>query len=391
MPDRESPNPQTPDPPSFEIGPIRPPSEAGSLLLRLTRNCPWNRCAFCNTYRGEKYSRRKTEEVLRDVATARAVADEIRSLSMSVGEAGGIGESTAAALRRRPALAEVHGNVANFLLNGSLTVFLQDADPHPGPMVETAGILRAVREAFPSVERVTTYCRSKTAARLGAETFRVLKAAGLDRVHIGMESGSDAVLSLVRKGAAAEDHVRGGCAAKEAGLELSEYWMPGLGGLAMTEEHARASAEAINRIGPDFVRLRTLAVVSGADLPGEVEAGRFERLGEDGTVREIRDFVNRLDVPLRLESDHVLNLLEEVRGDLPADRDAVLALLDGYLALPEPERVRFCIGRRLGAFRRLGDLHGPMRPRVEKAVERLGVKTSREADEVVGDMMARFV
>jgi hypothetical protein len=378
-------------PAAYEIGPIRPPSEAGSLLLRLTRNCPWNRCAFCQTYRGEKYGRRPVEEALRDVATAAAVADEIRAVSRNLGEGGQVGGLTGSALARNPALSEVHGNVANFLANGGRTVFLQDADPLAGPPEDTARVLRALRGAFPSLERVTAYCRSKTAARLGPETFKALREAGLDRVHTGMESGSDAVLALASKGATAEDHVRGGRAVKAAGLELSEYWMPGLGGRALSAEHSRASAETVNRIGPDFVRLRSLAVVSGADLLAEVEAGRFERLGDDETVAEIRDFVQRLEVPVRLESDHILNLLEEVQGNLPAENPGVLALLDSYLALPEAERILFRVGRRLGLFRRLRDREGPMRARAEKAVERLGISNSREADEIVWDLMTRFV
>jgi len=42
---------------NFEVGVYRPPSEGGSfsLLLRITRNCPWNRCAFCNMYKTEKF------------------------------------------------------------------------------------------------------------------------------------------------------------------------------------------------------------------------------------------------------------------------------------------------------------------------------------------------
>ncbi|MCU0722105.1 MAG: radical SAM protein [Planctomycetes bacterium] len=385
--------PDAPDPASvpYEVGPIRPPSEAGSLLLRLTRNCPWNRCAFCHTYRGEKYGRRPPAEVLRDVAAAKAAAGELQSLSWEAGEGGELGAATIARLRERFPFSEAHAVVANFLLHGGRTAFLQDADPLAGPPEDTVAILRALRAAFPSLERVTTYCRSKTSARLGPATFRSLKEAGLDRVHTGMESGSDAVLELARKGATAEDHARGGLAVKEGGLELSEYWMPGLGGKALSAEHSRASAELVNRVRPDFVRLRTLAVVGAADLWAEVEARRFERLGDDEAVREIRDFVARIEAPVRLESDHVLNLLEELRGDLPGERDRLLGLCDAYLALPEPERVLFRIGRRLGAFRRLSDLAGTLRPRVEAAVRSLGIRGSREADETVWEMMAGFV
>jgi len=375
----------------FEQGPIRPPSEAQSLLIRLTRNCPWNRCAFCHTYRGEKYSRRRADEVKEDIALAKAASDDIRSLSSSLGEGGEVGERTIESLRFNPALGQAHWSVANFLFHGGRTAFIQDADPLAGPLEDSAEVLRALREAFPDIERVTAYCRSRTASRLGAEGFKTLREAGLDRVHIGMESGSDEVLEFISKGVDAEAHISGGRAVKEAGCELSEYVMPGLGGKRWTEAHARESARVLNRIGPDFVRLRTLAVIATADLDEAVREGRFERLGEDGIVREIRTLVSQLEVPTRLESDHVLNLLEEVQGDLPGDREAILSSIDAYLALPDAERIHFRIGRRACLYRRLGDMDGPLRARVENIVRSAGITTEEEADDAIWDIMKRFV
>ncbi len=376
---------------SFEQGPIRPPSEAGSLLIRLTRNCPWNRCAFCHTYRGETYSRRRAPEVKADIDRAAEAARSLQDLSRRLGEGGEPGPATVSALQRNPALTPAEVSVANFLLNGGRTAFLQDADPLAGPVEESAEVLRHLRKRFPSVRRVTTYCRSRTAARLGPEAFRTLKEAGLDRVHIGMESGSDAVLAFIRKGVTAEQHVAGGRAVKEAGLELSEYVMPGLGGVRWTEEHARESAAAVNRIGPDFVRLRTLAVIPTADLEREVREGRLEPLGEDDTVREIRALVEGIETETRLESDHILNLLEEVQGDLPADKDRILGVIDAYLALPEEERVHFRIGRRSCAYRTLQDRNGPLRPRVDKILEALDIRSAKDADEAIREMVKRFV
>ena len=49
---------------SFETGPIRPPSEAGSYLIRLTRGCPWNKCKFCRSYRRHKFEIRDVAEVV---------------------------------------------------------------------------------------------------------------------------------------------------------------------------------------------------------------------------------------------------------------------------------------------------------------------------------------
>jgi len=54
----------------YEQGPIRPPSEAHSLLIRVTRNCPWNQCAFCPVYKDHKFQRRSVEEVKGDIVRA---------------------------------------------------------------------------------------------------------------------------------------------------------------------------------------------------------------------------------------------------------------------------------------------------------------------------------
>ena len=61
----------------FEQGPIRPPSEAGSLLIRITRNCPWNRCTFCPVYKGTKFSLRPVEHVLKDIDKVHSYVESI--------------------------------------------------------------------------------------------------------------------------------------------------------------------------------------------------------------------------------------------------------------------------------------------------------------------------
>ncbi|MHC4861602.1 MAG: radical SAM protein, partial [Planctomycetota bacterium] len=303
----------------FELGPIRPPSEAMSLLVRVSRNCPWNRCAFCPVYKGAKYSKRSVAEVHADL----------------------------------DALRRLHGDTPR-------TVFLQDADPlltRPDDLVE---IVEGVRERFPKVRRITTYARSRTLARRTLEELTALREAGLDRVHVGLESGSDRVLALVKKGATREDHIEAGRKALAAGFELSEYVMPGLGGRALTDEHADETASAIAAIEPDFVRLRTTAVAPGSPLAEMEESGDWEPLTEVETVAEIRRFFAGLDgVTTRIESDHSLNLLMELRGDLPDDHEDLLALLDHFLALPDSEQTLFILGRRMGHMLRLAHLERP--------------------------------
>ncbi|MEN8148680.1 MAG: radical SAM protein [Planctomycetota bacterium] len=304
----------------FELGPIRPPSEARSLLVRVSRNCPWNRCAFCSVYKeSEGYSRRTVDEILADL----------------------------------DAMKRVHGN-------GPRTAFLQDADPLLMKPDDMVAVLEGLLERFPDVERVTTYARSKTLARRSMEDLRRIREAGLDRVHVGLESGCDAVLDLVSKGATREEQITAGLRAREAGFELSEYVMPGLGGRDLSAEHADDTASAIAAISPDYVRLRTTAVIPGTPLADLETQGRWSAPGEIETVVEIRRFLAGLaGVETRLESDHALNLLMDLRGDLPADHGSLLALCDGVIDLSAEDRILFVLGRRAGRLRRAADLDDP--------------------------------
>lgn len=342
----------------FEQGPIRPPSEARSLLIRVTRNCPWNKCAFCHTYRGTAFSLRSVEEIKEEITRIREIADQIRAWSWREGDGGRITDRLVNRIfDRGDGIDEGCRSVAAWLYFGAGSVFLQDANSLIMKTDDLVEVLTFIRAQFPSVQRITTYARSHTAARRSVADFRKLGAAGLTRVHIGMESGYDPLLAFIRKGATAADHVAGGQRIVAAGLSLSEYVIPGLGGRRWSREHADATAEAINRINPEFVRLRTLHVVPGTDLYDLMTQGEFEPLGDEDILREIRRFIEGLTVVgTTLVSDHVLNLLEELEGRLPEDRERLLGTVDRYFGLSDEERRIFRLGRRRGLYRRLDDL-----------------------------------
>ncbi len=343
---------------SFEQGPIRPPSEARSLLVRVTRNCPWNKCAFCNSYRDTAFSLRTVEEVRNDIRAAGEIAAEIRSLSWQMGEGGRV---TADVINRiwNPdgPYSDGFRSVGAWLYYGGESVFLQDANSLIVKTADLVEILHFVKETFPHVTRITSYCRSKTAARKSVEELKSLREAGLSRIHIGMESGYDPLLAFIRKGTTAAEHVEGGKRIVAAGISLSEYVIPGLGGTRWSKEHAEETARTINQINPDFIRLRSLHVVRGTDLDGLMRSGAFSPLGDEDVVREIRRFIECLEgVESTLVSDHILNLLEELEGKLPEDRERLLDAIDRYFALPPTDRLIFRIGRRRGLYRKLDDL-----------------------------------
>jgi radical SAM superfamily enzyme YgiQ (UPF0313 family) len=336
---------------SFEQGPIRPPSEARSLLVRVSRNCPWNRCVFCPAYKGEKFERRTVAEVLKDL----------------------------------DALKDYHGDWPR-------SAFLQDADPlttKPDDLVE---ILKGLRERFPRVERITTYARTQTLRRKPLEDLRRVREAGLDRVHVGLESGSDRVLELIRKGVTQEDHILAGARAKEAGFELSLYVMPGVGGAALTDEHADETARTLAAIEPHFTRLRTASAVRGTPLFEMQERGEWEPLDETETVREIRRMLVGLEgVRTRLESDHVFNLLMHLRGDLPEDHDRLLAHCDAYLDLSKTDRRLFVLGRRTGRLARVEQLDLPgVREELTGLLEQLN-EAGHDLDAVAAELRRQIL
>ena len=342
----------------FEQGPIRPPSEASSLLLRLTRNCPWNRCAFCSTYKDERFSMRSVEEIKQDIDNMGAIADRLREFSVQEGEGGVISEKIARLVfARHPFYDEYDRTVALWLYRGGETIFLQDADSLVMKTDDVAEILHYIRHVFPSVRRITTYCRSHTAARKTIEELKILKDAGLERIHVGLESGSDTVLKIIRKGASAEEHITAGTNIMAAGLSLSEYIIPGLGGTIHSRQHARETARVINAINPDFVRLRTLHVVDGTPLIDMMQSGEFQPPGDEDIVKEIREFIECLEgINSTIVSDHILNLLEEIEGAMPKDKEKMLAVIDRYFSLSAKERLIFRLGRRRGIYRTLDDL-----------------------------------
>ncbi len=341
-----------------EQGPIRPPSEATSLLIRVSRNCPWNKCAFCHSYRGTKFELRSVDDVKKDIQMMKDIADNIIGLSWQLGEGG---------IVTRNVLRHVYNSedfyheniysVAAWLYYGGENVFLQDANSLILKTNDLLSILGFLKEKFPDVQRITSYCRSHTAARKSVAEFEQLRNAGLSRIHIGMESGSDEVLALINKGVTAGDHIKAGLNVRTSGIELSEYVMPGLGGEKFTRQHALETAGVMNAVNPDFIRLRTLHVVPGTDLDGLMEKGEFIPLHDDDILREIKLFIENLDVRgTYLASDHILNLLEELEGTFPEDKQKMLAAIEKYFELSPAERQIFRLGRRSGSLRKLDDL-----------------------------------
>ena len=363
----------------YEQGPIRPPSEAGSLLLRVTRNCPWNRCKFCPVYKGAEFSVRPTDHVLRDID---AVYRAMQTLS---GEA----EARPSEGLDDPGAWQA---AAHWRSHGRHSVFLQDADSLVIPPAAMVAILEHLAAKFPGVPRVTSYARSGTVAHLDLHELQAIRAAGLNRLHLGLESGANEVLRRMHKGTTQKQQIIAGQKVKQAGLELSEYYMPGLGGRDLWEANARETAQALNEINPDFIRLRSLAIPCGAPLYEDYQAGRFDRPSDVEMAREILLWLESLQgITSTVASDHILNLLPEVEGTLPRDQGRMLAALETFLKLNPKEQCLYQVGRRTGVFSGLGDLENPVRRRRAEEILRNHAITPANVDEIIDALMRRFV
>ena len=377
------------DKPVFEQGPIRPPSEAESLLVRLTRNCPWNKCLFCPVYKGEQFSRRTLFEITEDIEAIAAGAEEIKAISKSLGFKGHINRQVVLQVQSdKPELLQV----AFWLFRGGRNVFLQDGDSLLLPVDVLEEILILLREKFPTIDRITSYARSKTILRRTLADLIRLRKVGLNRIHVGLESGSDTVLSLMKKGVTGKEHVEAGLRVKAAEISLSEYVMPGLGGKQLWREHAAETAAVLNQINPDFIRLRTLAVPRSAPLYEKVSSGEFLIADDKTVVNELLLFIENLDgINSRIYSDHILNLFEELDGVLPDEKESMLDLLRSYLNLPKEKQELYRLGRRTGYLRRLEDLKNPDLLEPVLALYRDLAKSNLSTDDYIRQLMQRYI
>jgi radical SAM superfamily enzyme YgiQ (UPF0313 family) len=342
---------------TFEQGPIRPPNEARSLLLRITRNCPWNQCLFCPVYKKRKFSLRSVEEIEGDIQTVRDIADDIKALSWKSGCKGIVNDQVISGIFGSPGYSDSYRSVAMWLYYGTGACFLQDADNLIMKTADLVKVLHSLRTKLPEVTRVTTYTRSRTALRKSVDSLKAIREAGLDRVHAGLESGYDPLLKLMRKGVSGTQQVEAGKKMVAAGLELSEYVMPGLGGQEMWREHAVETARVLNQINPHFIRLRSLRVPQRVPLYQKLVEGSFTMQTDDMLAEEIRVFIETLDgITSTVTSDHIMNLLEDVSGRLPEDKERMLKAIRDYQALPDDERLIYRVGRRGGAYRSTQDL-----------------------------------
>ncbi|KQC11010.1 MAG: radical SAM protein [Smithella sp. SDB] len=340
---------------SFAVGVYRPPSEggSGSLLLRVTENCPWNKCTFCEMYKGHSYVYRSVEDIKADIDTVKIMVDEIQEVARKIGWEGRINRDVLHALLRvDPYLDENHcfSTVFSWLYYGRRTAFLQDADSMIMRPQEFVEVLKHLRKTFPSLTRVTSYTRSKTLSQRKLEDLKAIHKAGLDRVHVGLETGDDEVLKIIRKGVTSTEQIDGGKKAMAAGFQLSEYWMPDIGGRERWQQHAKNTALVLNEINPHYIRSRPFVPRRGTPICDDYEQGRMHISSPHERLEELRVMIDGLNVTSRVCFDHSMNAWANRQSGLlfrqdyegykfPEEKSLVLKLIDEGLSIDENRHV----------------------------------------------------
>lgn len=329
----------------FELGPIRPPSEAYSLLLRINRGCGWNKCRFCGFYRDVPFSIRTAQDVKKDIDLIKYWVDVFQG-KQPARQAKSEGDYEACYM----ANSWVH--------SGMQSVFFQDGNSLLMNPDELTEVLEYLNDCFPQIRRITTYARSDTINRLSPERLKRYAQLKLNRFHIGLETGNDEVLKRMNKGVTKQAQIDAGIKAMAAGIEINEFYMPGMGGREYARQSALDTADVMNQVNPDFIRIRSMALAENLEMYEDYEKGILTRPNDIETIGEIRLFLESLHgIDSWVDSDHILNILLELKGRLPQDKDKMLGLIDRFLDLPEATQNIFRLGRRLGLMGELRDLN----------------------------------
>lgn len=377
---------------TYRIGPIRPPSEANSLLLQITEGCTWNRCKFCSLYRRRNFKAFTVDSIKRDIDV---MAEYAKLAQEHYLQDGSWNRRTVMQRLEKMTRAEqeCYYFIYRWLVHGGENVFLQDGNSLAVKTDRVLEVLRYLREKLPSIRRITTYGRAETLSKISVEQYRQLKEAGLDRIHSGFESGSDDVLELINKGVTAEQEIIAGRNIKEAGIELSVYFMPGIGGKKYTRENAIETARVVSAINPDFLRIRSAVIHKGSELWDDFLDGSFKLCSENEKLMEIKLLIENIkNCTTVLVSDHIINLLQNVQGRVDLDRERMLSMIDEYFALPEDKQKMFQLARRSGIATAPADLNLLSRDWIERFTTTIeSIKDQAEWDKKMNSMMSHYI
>jgi radical SAM superfamily enzyme YgiQ (UPF0313 family) len=269
---------------------FRPPSEANSYLLPVTTGCSHNHCTYCAMYLTKSFRVRPEQEVLEDLELAKATLGDVRR------------------------------------------VFLLDGDAFVLSARKLLRILEAVRETFPGLQRVGAYINAANVATKTDDELQAIFAAGLTIGYLGLESGDPETVTKIKKGATVDEMVEAVRRAQAAGIKMSVMSLQGMAGRENSLRHARATADALNRMEPRYAAFLTVTPVAGTVLNQELAEGTFDLITPEESLRELREVVAHLDLSGTIfRANHASNYLP-LKGRFPGDQDRLLETIDAALA-----------------------------------------------------------
>ncbi len=272
---------------------FRPPSEAGSLIFQVTYGCAWNKCAFCEMYTSKEFKIKKEEDILKEIQTMAMYQPDVRK------------------------------------------VFLADGNPMVLSTKRLLTILKAIKENFPRVRRVSTYALPKDILSKTKEELCELKNAGLKLIYVGIESGDEDVLKMIHKSETYNSTIDGLLKAKEAGISISAIILNGVGGLKYSKQHAINSARILNTIQPEYTSVLVLSFPFGVERYIERFNGEYIPMSIKDILIELEEFITHTELEGSIfRSDHASNYLV-LEGILSRDKKRFLEQIRFAINNPE--------------------------------------------------------
>ncbi|OPY73066.1 MAG: Oxygen-independent coproporphyrinogen-III oxidase 1 [Syntrophorhabdus sp. PtaU1.Bin050] len=282
----------------YEGAIYRPPSEADSLILQVTIGCSHNKCTFCGSFKDKKFRVRKFEEIKEDIEEAKAYAKYIRK------------------------------------------VFLADGDALILSQKRLLPILKAIKDAFPKLERIGIYGNTKSILNKSVEELKVLKDLGVGIIYLGVESGDQVVLDMVNKGTKLDDTAEAAKRVKDAGIILSVTVLLGLGGVERSAVHAEETGKFLSRIDPDYAGALSVILVPGTPLAEAVKKGTFQVPTPYQLLEELAVMIRNTNVTHTFfASNHASNYLP-VKAWLPEEKEKTLKAIQYVLDRKDPALLR---------------------------------------------------
>lgn len=283
----------------YEGNIFRPFSEANSYLLQCTIGCSHNQCTFCGMYKDKRYRERTLAEIKEDIAMAKAYYGDVEK------------------------------------------VFLCDGDAIALDTEMLLDILQTLRQTFPSLRHVGSYVGPQSTLSKSVEELMVLRAAGLGKAYLGVETGDDELLQKVKKGVGYAEMLKAGQNLVSAGINLSVMVLLGLAGKGdASHRHALATAMICDEMKPQYLAALTVTPVPGTVLYRQMQAGEFDLMDPFETLEEMKIIFENIRMdPLKFVGTHASNYLP-ITGTLQKDKQKMIAAVEHVLKSRDKRLIR---------------------------------------------------